>query len=284
MLLAGRFEGVDERVIEARGLEEVSIGDYVLSGGELPAMVVIDACVRLLDGVLGADGFAIRGKLRTWAARISAVHPATRMGGARNSSSAAFRGSCKNRGMAARTGARTYSAAAAGPAAGHTAWQERQTMTEASQSNVKFRPARRADLEAIIAMLADDDLGGGREDVSVPPNPAYVMAFDAIMRDPNQLMAVGELHGDVIACLQISFIPGLSRRGQWRGQIESVRIASGARGTGLGRQLFEWAIEQCRLRGCGLVQLTSDKTRGDAIRFYEGLGFVASHEGFKLQL
>jgi ribosomal protein S18 acetylase RimI-like enzyme len=88
----------------------------------------------------------------------------------------------------------------------------------------------------------------------------------------------------VVGCVQISFIPGLSRQGMWRGQIESVRIASGHRGEGLGHRLFEWIIAECRNRGCGLVQLTSDKARVDARRFYESLGFRASHEGMKLNL
>lgn len=148
----------------------------------------------------------------------------------------------------------------------------------------EFRKAIRADLPAIIAMLADDALGAGREDASDPPNPAYIEAFEALQRDSNQLLAVGEKDGDIVACLQISFIPGLSRLGQWRGQIESVRVAASARGDGLGQQLFEWAIDECRKRGCGLVQLTSDKTRPDAIRFYERLGFKVSHEGLKLSL
>jgi ribosomal protein S18 acetylase RimI-like enzyme len=142
----------------------------------------------------------------------------------------------------------------------------------------------KSDLPAIIAMLADDDLGAVREDATDPPNAAYILAFEAIEADPNQLLAVGEDAGTVIACLQISFIPGLSRLGQWRGQIESVRVSSSVRGSGVGRQLFEWAKEQCRARGCGLVQLTTDKTRPDALRFYESLGFSASHEGMKLRL
>jgi ribosomal protein S18 acetylase RimI-like enzyme len=149
---------------------------------------------------------------------------------------------------------------------------------------LEFRPAERSDLSAIIALLADDPLGAGREDPSDPPNPAYLSAYDAIARDPNQLLAVGERDGEVVACLQVSFIPGLSRLGQWRGQIESVRVAASERGQGVGRELFEWAIEQCRQRGCGLVQLTSDKSRGDALRFYQDLGFAASHEGLKLML
>lgn len=153
-----------------------------------------------------------------------------------------------------------------------------------NNESVIFRRAEHSDLPAIIAMLADDDLGAGREDASDPPNPRYVCAFAAIDEDPNQLLAVGVRSGNVIACLQITFLPGLSRLGQWRGQIESVRVASSERGSGLGRKLFTWAIEQCRARGCGLVQLTSDKSRADALRFYESLGFVASHEGFKLSL
>ena len=123
-----------------------------------------------------------------------------------------------------------------------------------------------------------------REDASHPPNPAYVAAFAAIGRDPNQMLAVVEQDGGVVGCLQLSFIPGLSRLGMWRGQIESVRIAAELRGSGLGRRMFEWAIEQCRARGCGLVQLTTDASRPQAHRFYESLGFAASHVGMKLAL
>ena len=90
--------------------------------------------------------------------------------------------------------------------------------------------------------------------------------------------------GEVVGCLQITFIAGLSRIGMWRGQIEAVRIAAGQRGSGLGRAMMLWAIEQCRARGCGMVQLTTDKRRTDAHRFYARLGFEASHEGMKLSL
>ena len=152
------------------------------------------------------------------------------------------------------------------------------------KTQFEIRRARRDDLPAIIALLADDPLGAQREDVSDPPNAAYGAAFDAINLDPNQMLIVGERGGDVVACLQITFIPGLSRLGQWRGQIESVRVAAGGRGDGVGRKLLEWAIMECQRRNCGLVQLTSDKTRADALRFYEQLGFVASHEGLKLKL
>lgn len=151
-------------------------------------------------------------------------------------------------------------------------------------SGIVFRPAQSADLPSIIALLADDDLGRTREDASVPLNGKYVEAFDALQRDPNQLLAVLVAGGVVVGCVQISFIPGLSRLGMWRGQIESVRIASSCRGKGLGHRLIESAIAECRKRGCGLVQFTTDKSRLDARRFYESLGFRASHEGMKLNL
>lgn len=149
----------------------------------------------------------------------------------------------------------------------------------------RFRLARQSDLAAIIRLLADDDLGGAREIVSDPVDARYLQAFAAIEADANQLLAVASDAADrVVGCLQLSFLPGLSRTGMWRGQIESVRIASDIRGSGLGSEFIEWAIAQCVERGCGLVQLTSDKTRADSIRFYEKLGFVASHEGLKRTL
>jgi ribosomal protein S18 acetylase RimI-like enzyme len=148
-----------------------------------------------------------------------------------------------------------------------------------------FRAARRSDLAAIIELLADDDLGKTREIVSDPPDPRYIAAFSALDADPNQLLAVATDDRDrVVGCLQLTFLPGLSRTGMWRGQIESVRIARSVRGSGLGSRFIEWAIERSTERGCGLVQLTSDKTRPDSIRFYERLGFVASHEGLKRNL
>ena len=146
------------------------------------------------------------------------------------------------------------------------------------------RAACAADLPAIIDLLADDELGQTREDVRVPQNPRYLAAFEAIKRDPNQLMAVFEVGGDVVGCMQISFIPGLSYTGLWRGQIESVRISKCTRGTGLGKQMVEWGIERCRDFGCGLVQLSAHKSRDDALRFYGSLGFEATHDGLKLNL
>jgi ribosomal protein S18 acetylase RimI-like enzyme len=151
-------------------------------------------------------------------------------------------------------------------------------------SELTYRKATLADLPAIIRLLADDELGKGREDPSDPPKPGYAAAFEAIERDPNQLLAVADRSGAVVGCLQISFIPGLSRQGMLRGQIESVRVASGERGGGLGRAMLQWALEECRRRGCGVAQLTTDKSRTDAHRFYASLGFQATHEGMKLPL
>ncbi|HHK74156.1 MAG TPA: GNAT family N-acetyltransferase, partial [Rhizobiales bacterium] len=116
------------------------------------------------------------------------------------------------------------------------------------------------------------------------PHARYRKAMAAIEADPNQFLAIMEEAGEIIGCLQLTYIPGLSRLGAWRGQIESVRIASAYRGRGLGRRFIAWAIGQCRDRGCSLVQLTTDKTRPEALRFYNRLGFVASHEGMKLNL
>ncbi|AHF86376.1 GNAT family acetyltransferase [Rhizobium leguminosarum bv. trifolii WSM1689] len=148
-----------------------------------------------------------------------------------------------------------------------------------------FRLARLSDLAAIVRLLGDDDLGGAREIVSDPVDARYLSAFAAIEADANRLLAVATDAADqVVGSLQLSFLPGLSRTGMWRGQIESVRVARDLRGSGLGAQFIEWAIAQCAERGCGLVQLTSDKARQDAIRFYERLGFVASHEGLKRTL
>lgn len=150
---------------------------------------------------------------------------------------------------------------------------------------VTIRKASRDDLSAIVAMLADDALGLAREVVSDPVDRRYVEAFEAIDRDENQMLAVAvSEEGQVIGCLQVSFIPGLSRLGLWRGQIESVRVAGQARGRGIGREMMVWAIETCRKRGCRLVQLTSDRRREDAHRFYEKLGFENSHAGLKLTL
>lgn len=150
--------------------------------------------------------------------------------------------------------------------------------------HVAIRPARESDLPNIIELLADDPLGQHREDISSPPNPRYVAAFQAIAADVNQLLTVMTRDDEVIGTIQITFIPGLGHTGAWRGQIEAVRIAAAHRGAGLGQQMLEWAIAACRARGCSFVQLTTDRKRADAHRFYERLGFVGSHVGYKLTL
>lgn len=147
-----------------------------------------------------------------------------------------------------------------------------------------FRAATRDDLPDLIALIADDQLGKARDDASLPLDQRYLDAFAAIERDANQMLVAVEQAGAVIGCFQVTFIPGISRRGAWRGQIESVRVAREKRGAGLGTAMFEWAIAECRRRGCDLVQLYTDKSRKDAHRFYERLGFKASHEGMKLAL
>ncbi|MEU4892230.1 GNAT family N-acetyltransferase [Streptomyces sp. NPDC044780] len=145
-----------------------------------------------------------------------------------------------------------------------------------------IRRATADDLPAIVAMLADDPLGARRES---PDDPApYRTAFERLDRDPNQRLVVAVQDGRTVGTLQLTMIPGLSRRGATRSIIEGVRIHADVRGGGLGTQLIEWAIEESRRAGCALVQLTSDATRTDAHRFYERLGFEASHLGFKLPL
>ncbi|MBZ9871843.1 GNAT family N-acetyltransferase [Mesorhizobium sp. BR1-1-9] len=149
---------------------------------------------------------------------------------------------------------------------------------------ITFRKALASDLPALVAMLADDPLGAAREDASLPLAQGYVDAFDTIDADPNQLLAVAVDGADVVGTLQVSFLAGLSRKGAWRGQIEAVRVAGQRRSEGIGRLMIEWAVDQCRARGCGLVQLTTDKTRADAHRFYESLGFTGTHLGYKKTL
>jgi len=147
-----------------------------------------------------------------------------------------------------------------------------------------FRRASRDDLSAIVSLLADDALGIKREALASPLPESYYRAFEAIDRDPNNELIVAEIDARVIGVLQLTFIPNITYRGGWRAQIEGVRISAEVRSSGIGRKLLEWAINRARLRGCHLVQLTTDKARPDAIRFYESLGFVPSHEGMKLHL
>lgn len=149
-------------------------------------------------------------------------------------------------------------------------------------TDVLIRAATADDLPAILTMLADDQLGATRE--STDDLTPYRKAFEEIDADSNQRLVVAERNGEVIGTLQLTFIAGLSRRGSKRGLIEAVRVRRDVRDIGLGTTLTRWAIEESRAQGCSIVQLTSDKSRTDAHRFYERLGFVRSHEGFKLKL
>ncbi|MDK9498996.1 GNAT family N-acetyltransferase [Streptomyces katrae] len=145
-----------------------------------------------------------------------------------------------------------------------------------------FRPATEADLPDIVAMLADDPLGATRE--SPDDLAPYAAALKRLTEDPHQHVVVAVRAERVVGTLQLTMVPGLSRKGATRSIIEGVRIHADERGSGLGTRLIEWAVERSRQEGCALVQLTSDATRTDAHRFYERLGFTASHVGFKLQL
>jgi GNAT superfamily N-acetyltransferase len=157
----------------------------------------------------------------------------------------------------------------------------------------RLRLASPADLPAIVALLADDAMGAVREgEQDMAP---YEQAFAAIDADPSHLLVVGELvpagaaapgrgEGAVVATFQLSFLPGISRQGAWRSQIEAVRVAGSLRGRGIGNLMVRWAIDESRRRGCTLMQLTTHKSRKAAHRFYERLGFDASHEGMKLTL
>lgn len=150
----------------------------------------------------------------------------------------------------------------------------------------EFRDATGADLPDIVALLRDDPLGNAREDADGDLTP-YRQAFSAIEADPNNrviVMVKRDAPAVVLGVLQLTLIPNLTYGGAWRAQIEGVRVAASARGQGLGAALFKHAIQAAAAHPCVLVQLTTDKKRPDALRFYESLGFVASHEGMKLRL
>ena len=146
---------------------------------------------------------------------------------------------------------------------------------------VVFRRAERGDLVAIVGLLADDELGAGRESVDLA---GYEGAFAEIDGDPRHLLVVGDLDGVVVACLQATLLPCLTHGGRRRAQFEGVRVDERQRGRGVGAALLAWSIDWARENGCGVVQLTTDKRRPGALRFYEQAGFVATHEGLKLPL
>ena len=146
-----------------------------------------------------------------------------------------------------------------------------------------FRKATEKDLPKIVEMIADDKLGKTRENFQLPLPKEYVNAFEAINADKNQELIVVENEGqEVVGTLQLSFLQYLTYQGGIRAQIEAVRIRKDQRGKGLGKRMFQWAIERAKERNAHLLQLTTDKKRPEAIKFYEDLGFVASHEGMKL--
>ncbi|MFJ6571379.1 GNAT family N-acetyltransferase [Streptomyces sp. NPDC091292] len=149
-------------------------------------------------------------------------------------------------------------------------------------TDLAMRPATAEDIPAIVAMLADDPLGAQRE--SPDDLTPYRTAYERLADDPHQHLVVAVRDERVVGTLQLTVVPGLSRKGATRSIIEGVRIHADERGSGLGTQLIEWAIDVSRREGCELVQLTSDTSRTDAHRFYERLGFEASHVGFKLAL
>lgn len=156
-------------------------------------------------------------------------------------------------------------------------------------SDLKIRLATLQDVPAIRALLGDDKLGQSREDMSDEGLQKYLIAFQAIVNSSDNELWVAELAGEiggrkVVGTWQVTYIPYLSRGGNTRCLIEAVRTASNCRGQGIGRQMMEFALEQARQRGCQLAQLTTDKTRPDAHRFYENLGFQRTHEGMKIQL
>ncbi|MEL6132390.1 MAG: GNAT family N-acetyltransferase [Bacteroidota bacterium] len=147
------------------------------------------------------------------------------------------------------------------------------------------RPAQKKDVPFIVAMLADDALGSQRERYEDPLPASYYEAFAKIDQDPHQQLVVMEDDArKIIGTLQLSIIPYLTYQGRSRAQIEAVRVHKDVRGQGVGEQLFRWAIAEAQAQGVHVVQLTTDKKRPDALRFYEKLGFKATHEGMKLHM
>ncbi|MEQ1770431.1 MAG: GNAT family N-acetyltransferase [Devosia sp.] len=147
-----------------------------------------------------------------------------------------------------------------------------------------YRKATPADIAFILGLIVEDSVIETGDDPLDAGDPRYAAAFAAIDADPNQEMIVVEEEGERVGCFQLTYMPGIMRRGMWRGQIENVHVRAASQNRGIGSAMMKWAIERCRERGCGIIQLTSNKKRLDAHRFYERLGFLKSHEGFKLYL
>jgi GNAT superfamily N-acetyltransferase len=148
---------------------------------------------------------------------------------------------------------------------------------------MNFRKATQQDVPSIVQMIANDDLGKTRENYQIPLPQEYFEAFTAINADPNQELIVIENNDfEIIGTLQLSFIHYLTYQGGIRAQIEAVRIREDQRGKGIGQKMFEWAIKRAKHKGAHVLQLTTNKKRSETKRFYEKLGFIASHEGMKL--
>ena len=151
-------------------------------------------------------------------------------------------------------------------------------------SRLEIRLAIESDLPAIVELLADDPLGACRERPGLPIAPQYSSAFKEMQRQEGNHLLIAIIGDELVGCLQLTLIAGISRLGAKRGQIEGVRVSSARRGQGIGEKLVRYAIERARAEGCSLLQLTTDRSRPDPLRFYERLGFVASHIGMKLKL
>lgn len=152
-----------------------------------------------------------------------------------------------------------------------------------NDNSISIRPARREDVATIVAMLADDHLGGARERVEDPLPAAYYEAFERVSRDPNLTLVVAESEGRVVGCLQLAVLAGISSQGGVRGLLEDVRVASDCRSRGIGEQLVQWAVTEAKARGCNLVELLTHASRVDAQRFYKRLGFASSHVGMTVR-
>lgn len=151
-------------------------------------------------------------------------------------------------------------------------------------SDLLIRDAVSADLAEIVRLLSQDQMGGEDDSAELPLHSGYIAAFDLISADPNHRLLVAEQDGAVVGTFQISYTPGLLFHGGWRGIVEAVRVDEALRSHGIGEAMMRWAIEACRERRCHVVQLTSNVARTGAHRFYERLGFVQSHLGFKMML
>ena len=149
---------------------------------------------------------------------------------------------------------------------------------------VILRIAAQADLPSIVRLLADDELGSLRERYENPIPKSYYSAYELIHSDPNHELMVAELNGEVIGTLHLMFLPSLSYQGGLRAQVESVRVDTRHQNQGIGSRMMKWTIERARARGAHIVQLTTHKSRADAHRFYERLGFMGTHLGMKLSL